>query len=92
MPGISTSTVSPFSIGPTPAGVPVRTTSPGSRVIASVMKASSSAAPRMRREVLLRCFSSPFSRVMTVRLAGSSPVTIRGPMGAKPPPSGCPRR
>src|SRR5438132_766431 len=37
MPSISTSTTSPACNGPTPAGVPVRMTSPGSSVITEVM-------------------------------------------------------
>ena len=37
MPSISTSTVSPTSIGPIPSGVPVRMTSPGSSVMQEVM-------------------------------------------------------
>jgi hypothetical protein len=41
----STSTWSPASRGPTPAGVPVRSTSPGSRVITRLTKASRSTTP-----------------------------------------------
>src|SRR4051794_1443904 len=37
MPSISTVTVSPICIGPIPAGVPVRMTSPGSSVMQAVM-------------------------------------------------------
>src|SRR4029450_1907172 len=44
-PSTSTSTRSPGSSGPTPAGVPVRSTSPGSRVITRLTKASRSATP-----------------------------------------------
>src|SRR5438067_1462946 len=40
-PSTSISTVSPARMGPTPSGVPVVTTSPGSRVMPSEMKASS---------------------------------------------------
>ena len=36
-PGISTSTTSPGASGPTPAGVPVATRSPGSRVMTPLM-------------------------------------------------------
>ena len=36
-PSISTDTTSPSAIGPTPAGVPVRMTSPGSRVVKEEM-------------------------------------------------------
>src|SRR5436309_2060694 len=40
MPSISTSTVSPAVRGPTPAGVPVRITSPASSVMTAVMNST----------------------------------------------------
>src|SRR5690606_30759724 len=70
-PGISTSTRSPAASGPTPAGVPVAITSPGSSVITRVMysmstgmeNAISSARPRWR--------TSPFTRQTISSVAGS---------------------
>ena len=47
MPETSTSTVSPGCMGPTPAGVPVEITSPGSRVMEAVMKEMSARTPVM---------------------------------------------
>ena len=47
MPETSTSTVSPGCMGPTPAGVPVAITSPGSRVMEAVMKEMSARTPVM---------------------------------------------
>ena len=47
----STSTTSPSTIGPTPAGVPVRMTSPGNSVITLVTYSTSSATPKTRSVV-----------------------------------------
>ena len=51
MPSSSTSTVSPGFMGPIPAGVPVETTSPGSRVMEAVMKASISGILVINKDV-----------------------------------------
>ena len=71
-------------MGPTPAGVPVAITSPGSRVMDAVMKAMISGTLVISRLVLLCCTTSPFSRVRMSRLAGSTSSVTTGPMGAKP--------
>jgi hypothetical protein len=59
MPSISTSQISPGFIKtggifayPTPAGVPVITTSPGSKVMHSVMRTRVSATPHRKSVVL----------------------------------------
>jgi len=48
MPSISTETLSPGRIGPTPSGVPVRITSPGSSVANDDTNETSSAIPRSK--------------------------------------------
>ena len=81
MPSISTLTVSPSTIGPTPAGVPVRITSPGSNVMMSDMNAISA------RDVVDHLAGAPVlpelavDAAVTRRSDGSSTVSIHGPIG-----------
>src|SRR5213076_1879046 len=82
-PGISTSTTSPATSGPTPAGVPVAITSPGSSVMACEMNATSAAGPNTMSRAYPRWRSLPFTRQRTsssARRTGSSGTT-RGPSG-----------
>ena len=84
MPSTVTVTSWPGSIGPTPSGVPVRMTSPGSRVVYEEMNATISAIPRTRSEVFPSCTSSPSSVVVSRRFATSARlwcVVIQGPSG-----------
>ena len=82
MPSTVTETVSPSCIGPTPAGVPVSITSPGSSVIASLTYATISAtscimsrgAAVLLELVVDACRSD-------ARSGGSSSVSIHGPSG-----------
>ena len=60
----SRSTSSPTASGPTPAGVPVRITSPGSSVIAWLTCDTSSSTPRIICEVRPACSSSPLTVVV----------------------------
>ena len=73
---------SPAFIGPTPAGVPVRIKSPGSSVIAAVIYRSSSAIGKIKSLVDPLCFTSPFTRVVT--------VTAPPPSGSTSPPPPAP--
>ena len=84
MPSTVTDTESPGCIGPTPSGVPVRTTSPGSRVVNAVMCSISRGMSKTRSAVRASCFTSPLSRVVIARFAASSRprwVEIQGPSG-----------
>src|SRR4029079_12724871 len=65
MPSIETSTSSPGCIGPTPSGVPVRITSPGSSVITDVMWATRVGMSKIRSLVEPSCTRSPFRWVCT---------------------------
>ena len=90
MPSISTCTTSPGSIRPTPSGVPVRMTSPGSSVVKEETKDTSSAIPRTMFAVveLWRSMVWP-PRVTVVRICRSEAsstlkcVTTHGPSGQK---------
>src|SRR6185312_8490075 len=84
IPSTSTSTTSPSAMGPTPSGVPVSTTSPGSNVMKVVTYSSSAAMPNTMSSVEARCTTSPFSRVSTAMPAGSTSVWTQGPSGADP--------
>src|SRR6478609_2310692 len=81
-PSTETVTSSPATSGPTPAGVPVRTRSPGSNVITCEMKRNTTSTGKINAEVLSDCFNSPFTRLSTrTPFQGSiSSVTI-GPTG-----------
>ena len=81
MPSSSTQTVSPGTIGPTPAGVPVSTTSPGSRVMTWDMNASTVPTSWISWLVRPSCLSTPLTPALTRRSAGSRTVSIHGPMG-----------
>ena len=81
MPSISTLTVSPATIGPTPAGVPVRMTSPGSSVITAEMNAICVGMSWIIWLVRPSCLTSPLTRVTRRRSDGSSTVSTHGPSG-----------
>src|SRR5690606_6918995 len=84
IPSISTSIRSPISTGPTPAGVPVRTTSPGRSVITLVMNWRISATPNTMSTLNPAWRTSPLTRQMIAsRSSGSSSVSIAGPSGQK---------
>src|SRR6185312_14630925 len=82
MPSTETLTSSPATSGPTPAGVPVRTRSPGSKVITCEIKRKTTSTGKINASVLSDCFISPFTRLSTrTPFQGSiSSVTI-GPAG-----------
>src|SRR5205823_12549922 len=93
MRSISTTTSSPgasqtggFRKAPTPAGVPVAMTSPGSRVNACEQWLTISATPKYRSDVRADWRSSPLIR-HRMRTSGASPsssmVTMHGPIGQK---------
>src|ERR1022692_4003200 len=92
-PSISTSTTSPSFIytgglraTPTPGGVPVKITSPGSSVKTCDKYVSNSATLKIIWFVLLFCITSPLSRKRIGKFCGSltsSFVTSTGPVGAK---------
>ena len=72
---------------PTPGGVPVAITSPGSRLIVRVTNAISSATPKIICAVDESCTVSPPTshRIRSVCGSGiSSVVTSHGPMGRNP--------
>src|SRR5207247_8068485 len=79
IPAMSTSTESPGSIGPTPAGVPVMITSPGSRVITRETNDTKAGGSKMRFFVFDRCFGSPLSRTSRSKPMASMSVSIHGP-------------
>src|SRR5690606_12486824 len=81
MPSMVTETCCPASMGPTPSGVPVRITSPGSSVITDDTKATRSATLCTISEVRASCFTTPSTSVVNVRSAGSTSVEIHGPSG-----------
>ena len=81
IPSISTSTRLPGVIGPTPAGVPVSRTSPGSSVIADDTNATSAGTSWIICDVRPSCTVSPSSRVVTLRSEASIPVASHGPSG-----------
>src|SRR5262249_39324175 len=83
MPSIDTSTTSPAASGPTPAGVPVRITSPGFSVITEEMKAMIRAQSNTIIDVRPLCFTTPFTRVVSARSFGLIDVSIHGPSGQK---------
>ena len=69
IPSISTSNTSPcfiqtggFRAAPTPPGVPMMITSPGSSVMHSVISTIVSATPQIMSEVLELCMTTPLSR------------------------------
>jgi hypothetical protein len=84
MPSTSTSTTSPCSILPTPSGVPVSKTSPGSSVMNAVMYSIRVATPNTMSSVLPCWTTSPFRRVSTTTPVGSTSVSIHGPSGHEP--------
>ena len=83
IPSTVTSTTSPATSGPTPAGVPVRITSPGSIVITEVTNSIRKAQSKIICAVLPSCLVAPFTRVPMARCDGSSSVSMHGPSGQK---------
>ena len=87
MPAIEISTSSPTFMGPTPSGVPVRITSPGSSVITLETWATSVGTSKIRSVVLPSCLRSPLRCVWTAHAVGegcgSRSVSIQGPSGQK---------
>jgi hypothetical protein len=85
----SASILSPFlrnlpSAAPTPSGVPVAMTSPGSRVKPCESTAIHSSTAKIIFEVWLDWRVSPFTRSVMLRVCGSgisSAVTSTGPIG-----------
>ena len=72
---------------PTPLGVPVKITSPGSSGVTADSCSISSPTPKMRLEVRLFCICSPLTEQLSSRSSGlsnSSGVTSHGPTGPKP--------
>ena len=87
-PSTSQRTVSPgcryfggLKASPTPLGVPVRISAPGSSVQASEMKATSSSGLKIRSLVEPSWRSSPLTWVVRRRSDGSASVVIHGPQG-----------
>lgn len=72
----------------TPAGVPVRITSPGSNVDSRERSATRWPKSNNRSSVVSHCACSPFTQVRTRSDRGSSPRAARncGPIGVKPSP------
>ena len=71
MPSISTLTSCPGCIRATPSGVPVKITSPGSRVVKEEMYATSSGTVKIMSLVVPSCITSP-SRVVRIRRSATS--------------------
>ena len=80
----SRSTMGGLRANPTPCGVPVSRTVPGSRVVLSLRNAMSVGTSKIMSEVVQSCTTSPLSTVRIVRSLGfgmSSFVTSAGPSG-----------
>ena len=82
MPAIFTVKVSPPFSGPTPDGVPVAMTSPGSSVMTLETNATICGTVKISCRVFDACFFSPFSQPSTSSADGSSPTAMHGPIGA----------
>jgi oligopeptide transport system ATP-binding protein len=80
---IVTDTSSPSVSDPTPSGVPVSSTSPGSSVITELMYSTSDGTSYSSSDVRACCRTSPFTSVVMPRSDGSVPVSIHGPSGQK---------
>src|SRR5580658_4714454 len=78
-----TSTTSPATSGPTPAGVPVAIKSPGKRVITREIQRTRNATGYAISEVLPDWRSAPLTSVSTKTSVGLSCVSICGPTGQK---------
>jgi len=83
MPWMRTSRRSPDSMGPTPAGVPVRITSPGRRVMLVEMKLTKWKQLKIIWLVLPFCRNCPFWKSWMLRSCGSILVSMYGPSGVK---------
>ena len=79
MPLTLTSTVSPATIGPTPPGVPVAITSPGSRVITAVIQRMTTSIGKIISPTVAYCFTWPLTRVSTFVAAFGGCVSSTGP-------------
>jgi hypothetical protein len=77
-----TITRSPGTSGPTPDGVPVVMTSPGSSVQKRVTNSTSSGTAKINWFVFDDCRFSPFTQPSIARFDGSSPTAMHGPIGA----------
>ena len=95
IPSIETSQTSPsfrktggLRAAPTPAGVPVTMTSPGTSVIAALRVTIRSTTSKIMSSVFADCITSPFRRVSSLRPAppagSSSGVTKSGPNAPVP--------
>jgi len=82
-PSMATSTISPSRSVDTPAGVPVKMTSPGRRVMALEVYAINSAIEKTICEVRPCCTRPPLTTHETSKSEGSIAVSIHGPKGAK---------
>jgi len=78
---IVTLTSSPSVSGPTPSGVPVSSTSPGSSVMTDDTYSISDGTSHSSSDVRACCRTVPFTVVVRPRSAGSRPVSIHGPSG-----------
>jgi hypothetical protein len=81
MDSMVTDTSSPSVSGPTPSGVPVSSTSPGSSVITELTYSTSDGTSHNSSDVRACCRTSPFTVVVMPRSDGSVPVSIQGPSG-----------
>ena len=71
-----------FNPSPTPAGVPVASTSPGCSVCASLIVLMRYGIEKIKSSVVASCLNSPLTRVCTLSVFGSSDAgTAIGPMG-----------
>ncbi len=68
---------------PTPAGVPVRITVPGSSVRSDERNSTSAGTAKTISEVEESCITSPFSVAVSRRSEGSRSVAMHGPRGQK---------
>ncbi len=68
-------------MGPIPDGVPVAITSPGRSVITCEIKDTSRYTGKIKSAVDVSCRSCPLSRVSMLAAAGSSSVSMQGPIG-----------
>ena len=74
---------SPGTSGPTPDGVPVVMTSPGSSVQKRVSHSTTSGTGKISSRVFECWRFSPFTQPSTSSSDGSRPTAMHGPIGAK---------
>ena len=82
IPSIWISTLSPGTIGPIPAGVPVVIISPGFKVMMFETNRTKKGTEKIKFRVFPDCFSFPFRNVLTLNLDGSISVAMHGPTAA----------